>query len=184
MTFRELLAAEFSPYGALSEEVLAGCERHYEVLKRWNARMNLTRIESLEEVVRLHYAESLFLGKWLPDGIRSVVDVGSGPGFPGVPVAILRPEIDVTLVESHHRKAVFLREATRGMENIQVIAKRAQEVAGSFDWTISRAVSVPEVAGLHLSRNWAVLCSATDVPKGWDSIALPWGSSRVLACFT
>ncbi|HEY6328078.1 MAG TPA: 16S rRNA (guanine(527)-N(7))-methyltransferase RsmG, partial [Blastocatellia bacterium] len=60
-TFRELLVAEFSPYGTLSVEQLAQLERHYELLLRWNKSLNLTRIREVEEACRFHYCESLFL---------------------------------------------------------------------------------------------------------------------------
>src|ERR1700730_14203736 len=111
--FRKLLASEFAPYTGLSDEQLDRLERHYRLLTLWNKRINLTRINSLEDVVRFHYCESLFLAKELPVGALSIVDVGSGAGFPGIPVAILRPECRVHLLESHQRKAVFLREASR-----------------------------------------------------------------------
>ena len=114
--FRELLAREFAPYGSLTPEQIDLLEAHYNLLVQWNARLNLTRIDSVEEAVRLHYCESLFVGTRLPAGPLRIVDVGSGAGFPGIPIAILRPECTVTLVESHQRKGVFLREATPEFE--------------------------------------------------------------------
>src|SRR5581483_9324513 len=95
---------------------------------RWNKTLNLTRVESLEQAVERHYAESLFLAAHLPVGALRIVDVGSGPGFPGFPVAVVRGDCAVTLVESHQRKAVFLREASRPLENVEVVAKRAEDV--------------------------------------------------------
>src|ERR1700682_5683540 len=108
---------------------------------RWNKTINLTRIERVEEAVDRHYAESLFLGSNLPPGRLSIADVGSGAGFPGVPIAILRPELSVFLIESHQRKAVFLKEATRGLPNVSVSSKRAEDLRQTFDWVVSRAVS-------------------------------------------
>ena len=95
-------------------------QRHHELLERWNQRLNLTRIDSVER----NYGESLFLGKHLPEGPLRICDIGSGAGFPGFPVAVLRPDCEVTLIESHQRKAVFLKEAARGIANIRVLAKR------------------------------------------------------------
>src|ERR1700686_1014922 len=95
---------------------------------RWNKTINLTRIEGIEEAVDRHYAESLFLGANLPAGPLKIADVGSGAGFPGIPVAILRPEVAVSLIESHQRKGVFLKEATRRLQNVTVISKRAEHV--------------------------------------------------------
>src|SRR5579872_2396860 len=108
--FKEFLAAEFLPYGELTAKQLNQLEAHYLSLGRWNGRLNLTRIVSVTESVQFHYCESLFLARSLPPGPLRIVDVGSGAGFPGIPAAILRPECEVTLIESHQRKSVFLRE--------------------------------------------------------------------------
>ena len=135
---------------------LGQLESHYELLLRWNRKLNLTRIEELEDVVRLHYCESLFLSQCLPPGPLRIVDVGSGGGFPGIPVAVSRPECEVTLVESHQRKAVFLREATRGLTNVTVAAKRAEDLVGSFDWVVSRAVAPAEIFRLAIGRQGGI----------------------------
>lgn len=179
--FRDLLAKEFSPYGILTEQQLDLAAGHYELLQQWNARMNLTRIESLEEVVRLHYCESFFLGAWLSEGPASVVDIGSGPGFPGIPVAIVRPNLKVTLLESNSRKCVFLRESSRGLPNVRVINCRAEQSKERFDWVISRAVAIPEVIGSRLAPKIALLISKSDVPSGLEVVDLPWGYQRILA---
>jgi 16S rRNA (guanine(527)-N(7))-methyltransferase RsmG len=181
--FRDLLAREFAPYQTLSVLQLDRLEHHYTLLDRWNAKMNLTRIQRLEDVVRLHYCESLFLGAHLPPGELEIADVGSGAGFPGIPLAILRSECRVTLIESHQRKAVFLREATRGISNVNVVASRAEDVRERFDWTTSRAVSPSDVVKLGLSRSIALLISAEDANElhAWKIIPLPWGRNRVAA---
>jgi len=80
--FRELLAREFASYGSLTVTQIDQLEAHYNLLVRWNARLNLTRIDSIEDAVRLHYCESLFVGTRLPAGSLRIVDVGSGAGFP------------------------------------------------------------------------------------------------------
>jgi len=102
--FRELLAAEFSRVGALSEVQLDALERHFSQLVRWNHRMNLTRIEDVVDAVRLHYCESLFLARALPSGKLRIVtsEVERASGFP---VAVFCPEFQVDLVESNHRRA-------------------------------------------------------------------------------
>ena len=125
--FKQLLAAEFAPYATLSELQLDQLESHYMSLTRWNERLNLTRIRTLEESVRFHYCESLFLARFLPDGAHRIVDIGSGGGFPGIPVAIFRPDCEVTLVESHQRKAVFLREASRELSPSRFQALRDRQ---------------------------------------------------------
>lgn len=157
---------------------------HYELLLRWNERLNLTRVTSLEDAVSVHYAESIFAAAQLPPGALTVADIGSGAGFPGIPAAIVRPEWTVTLIESHQRKAVFLREATRLMSNVCVTAKRAEDVDATFDWILSRAVSLADLAPV-LSRfgsNAALLAGPEDLSVladfEWQSVPLPWGRQR------
>lgn len=179
--FKELLAAEFAPYGTLSEVQLDQLERHYASLTRWNERLNLTRIHGLADSVRFHYCESLFLARFLPLGPQRIVDIGSGGGFPGIPVAVFRPDCEVALVESHQRKAVFLREAGRGLKNVKVIAKRAEDIQERFDWLISRAVAPADVLRLDLSEHVAILIGEDDaLMLGATPRPIPWGERRVL----
>src|SRR5579871_2161347 len=123
--FRALLAEEFAPYGNLSEGQLDALEQHYELLRRWNQKINLTRIESIEDAVKFHYCESLFLARELPAAPLHIADVGSGGGFPGIPVSIFRADSSIDLIESHQRKATFLREASRQLGNCRVVTSRA-----------------------------------------------------------
>ena len=150
----------------------------------WNKIINLTRIERLEEVVDRHYAESLFVGANLPPGSLTIADLGSGAGFPGLPIAILRPECSVTLIESHQRKAVFLKEASRGLPNLSVLSKRAEDVGGSFDWVVSRAVSPGAVLKIarRLAPDLALLCNSTSLEAD-RVIPLPWAEPRNLLMF-
>ena len=166
---------------ALTEGQLNQLDSHYNSLTRWNERLNLTRIRSLSEAVRLHYCESLFLGRFLPRGPLRIVDVGSGGGFPGIPVAILRPESEITLLESHQRKAVFLREASRELKNVRVEAKRAGDVSDHFDWMISRAVAPVDILKFNLAPSVALLIGAGDaVSLEGVTEPIPWGDRRVL----
>lgn len=170
--FKLLLELEFSPYGTLSGDQLTLLEQHYQLLLRWNQKINLTRINSLREAVRYHYCESLYLAQYLPKRPLRIIDIGSGAGFPGIPVAVYRPDCEVDLVESHQRKAVFLREAVRNLPNIRILAKRAEQLAGGYDWMISRAVRPENVLKLNLAPNVAVL--------GIEGDKLPWGETRAL----
>jgi len=170
--FKSLLALEFSPYGTLTSAQLSLLEQHYHMLLRWNSKINLTRISSLTDIVRYHYCESLYLGNFLPNSPLRIVDIGSGAGFPGIPVAIYRSDCEIDLVESHQRKAVFLREATRNLPNVRVLAKRADDLIGTYDWLITRAVRSQDVLTLNLASNLAVL--------GTEGEKLPWGESRAL----
>jgi 16S rRNA (guanine(527)-N(7))-methyltransferase RsmG len=178
--FRELLVREFAPYGSLSDSQLDLLEAHYNLLVRWNARLNLTRIDNLQDAVRLHYCESLFVGTKLPPGPIRVVDVGSGAGFPGIPIAILRPECPVTLVESHQRKAVFLREGSRQLQNVIVVTDRAENLQPEFDWLVSRAVAARDVLNLNLASNLALIVGSEETPGFKRREAVPWGTGRYL----
>lgn len=172
---------------SLSEAQVAQLNAHYELLLRWNKVLNLTAVRDAGEMVVRHYAESLFLAARLPHGAMSVVDIGSGAGFPGVPVAVLRPQADVTLVESHQRKAVFLREATREIDNVQVFAGRAEALRESFDWAVCRAVRYEDIRKVlgRMSRRLALLTGggrSEEMPGfEWDDpVQLPWGDQRFL----
>ena len=178
--FRDLLVREFAPYGSLTVGQLDALEAHHKLLTNWNARLNLTRIESAEDAVRLHYCESLLVGTKLPAGPLRIVDVGSGAGFPGIPIAILRPECAVTLVESHQRKGVFLREASRSLENVTVVTDRAENLKTEYDWLVSRAVSPKDLLKLKVANGLALLVGSEDIQgcDRWEPI--PWGAGRYL----
>jgi 16S rRNA (guanine(527)-N(7))-methyltransferase RsmG len=176
----------FGDFGLTGDQEVA-LEAHLELLMRWNRTLNLTAIRSREEAIERHYCESLFLAARLPSGPLKTVDVGSGAGFPGFPVAILRPDCSVTLIESHQRKAVFLRESSRSVPNIRVLASRAEEVKETFDWAMSRAVSYVELAPFLklLASNVDLLSGAERPPEemgfSWESpLILPWGRQRFL----
>jgi 16S rRNA (guanine(527)-N(7))-methyltransferase RsmG len=178
--FRELLAAEFRPYGELTDHQLSALESHYELLLKWNKRLNLTRIVNLEEAVRFHYCESLLLAQALPAGPLTIADLGSGAGFPGIPLAVLSPMASVTLIESDNRKAVFLREATRELHNTEVAMMRFESCQRHFDWCVSRAVAPEKVLSSGLAQNFALLMAPDAAPVGSAITNLPWGRSRAL----
>jgi len=182
LNFRQLLAARFP----LSEAQLDQLERHYTLLEQWNQKMNLIRTESLEELVELHYCESLFLGQSLPRGSIRIADVGAGGGFPGIPVAIFRPEASVALIESHQRKAVFLRQSSMGLPNVVVLSARAEDLRARYDWVIARAVRGKDVLDLSISSDFALLTTERelgDLPEPSAILKSPWGSQRLVAMF-
>jgi 16S rRNA (guanine527-N7)-methyltransferase len=127
---------------------------------RWNARTNLTSIRTEEGILERHFVESIACAQALPFGTKSLLDFGSGAGFPGIPIAICRPEIAVTLAESQGKKAAFLREAVRSIDlTAKVHAARAEILKSQFDCVTLRAVDKMERAIQIASR----LVS----PDGW-----------------
>lgn len=88
-------------------------ETYLELLLRWNLRLNLTAVREPEQIIRRHFVECAFGAQQLPIEVATLLDYGSGAGLPGIPIAICRPEIRVTLSEARGKKAAFLAEALR-----------------------------------------------------------------------
>jgi 16S rRNA (guanine(527)-N(7))-methyltransferase RsmG len=187
--FEEILNRELNGRVSLSDDQLVRLHEHYTLLERWNEKINLTSVELGTETVIRHYCESLFFAARLENTNRSIADIGSGAGFPGVPIAILYPQLRVNLVESNQRKAVFLREATRGLPNVSVIAQRAEEVSTGFDTLVARAVNSKEVVALmpRLASRIGLMMGETHFLQlqmlkhiAWsEPIRLPWGDRRI-----
>ncbi len=188
---RVLGALELELDTAAREKLL----RHEALLQRWNRKLNLTSIVDPRDVAERHFGESLFVWKHLGltsglTGGATVADIGSGAGFPGLPIAALTPGATVTLVEPVTKKAVFLREVSRDWGNVQALAVRAEEVEGEFDWTVMRAVRAGPILGelSRLSRQTALLVGgetaeevvAVETFRWADPVRLPWGARRQL----
>lgn len=110
----------------------------------WSQRLSITTIRDPEEIIRLHFGESLFAIHLLPKGHRRLADVGSGAGFPGIPLRMGSPEMDLTLIESNSRKCVFLQEIVRGigLTHVRIFKGRMDDFPGppnSFDIVTGRA---------------------------------------------
>src|ERR1017187_3407708 len=185
--FADALRQRLAGVVELSPGQVEALGAHYQLLLRWNRTLNLTSIKKMEEAVERHYCESLFLGTHLPQGPLRIADIGSGAGFPGFPVAVLRPDCSVTLIASHQRKAVFLREASRNLPNVRVLARRAEDVKEQFDWAISRAVSYRDLASFlkNLAPSVDLLTGGEVPPDGvgfvWQApITVPWSRQRFL----
>jgi 16S rRNA (guanine527-N7)-methyltransferase len=133
----EHIAALLAPFlpQALAPAQLAQLSAYLELLLRWNARINLTTVRDPEHIVQRHFGESLFAAAHLypratdpePAG-GNLVDLGSGAGFPGLPIKIWAPTLRLTLIESQNRKATFLREVARTLQlsGLHVFSERAQ----------------------------------------------------------
>jgi 16S rRNA (guanine527-N7)-methyltransferase len=109
------------------------------LLARWNATYNLTAIRDPMEMVSRHLVDSLAILPYVQG--QSLADLGTGPGLPGIALAIARPELQVLLVDSNGKKVRFLREAIRSLklENVRAVQSRVEEVEGQFDCITARA---------------------------------------------
>ena len=134
---------------SLSPEQTARFDRYAQLLVEWNERMNLTAITQPEEIVVKHFLDSLIpaLAVPIPQG-ASLVDVGTGAGFPALPLAILRPDLRITLLDSLNKRLIFLEEVCRELEiPAQRIHARAEEAGRrpplreQFDLATARAVA-------------------------------------------
>jgi len=187
--FAETLYKELDPWVTLTVDQIDSLYRHFELLERWNKRMNLTAIQSGPGMVIRHYCESLFFTAQLPGEPASIADIGSGAGFPGIPMAVLRPNWSVTLVESNQRKAVFLKEATRTLGNVLVKGCRAEDLTETFDRLVARAVApgdmlvlIPRLApkiGLMIGEEDILLLKSAKHIAWSEPVRLPWGDRRV-----
>lgn len=166
-----------------------------ELLMRWNARMNLTAVRDEEGILRRHFVECIRAARALPAGIETLLDFGSGAGLPGIPIALCRPEIAVTLAESQSKKAMFLREVARTLAlKTDVHAGRAEMLGRRFGCVALRAVDKMEEAlrnavPLVDQHGWlSVLTTGVDagewqvVATGfvWQTPVLIGGDDRVM----
>ena len=118
------------------------------LLIEWNEKINLTAITDPEEIILKHFIDSITILKELPDN-ASIVDVGTGAGFPGIPLSIVNPSLKITLVDSLNKRLIFLQEVINKLQltNVDVIHARAEEFGQNkkyrekFDVSTSRAVA-------------------------------------------
>lgn len=126
----------------LSAEQKERLLRHYQMLLDWNRHTNLTRIIKPKEAARLHYAESIFSARFITDA-HTILDIGSGAGFPAVPLASVRDDIEITALEANQKKALFLNEVKDALQlkNFHVARQRIEDFnLSTFDILISRAL--------------------------------------------
>ena len=109
------LLVPYLPEESITTQLTQGLQLYLDLLLRWNARTNLTAVRAPEQIVQRQMGESLFAARLMP-GQGTVLDFGSGAGFPGIPLQLLRPDLHFTLAESQHKKVSFLREVTRALE--------------------------------------------------------------------
>jgi 16S rRNA (guanine527-N7)-methyltransferase len=129
---------------ATGEQVLQ-IQQYIRILLQWNEKVNLTAIRDPLEILYRHFCESMYAAVTVPVEHGRLADVGSGGGFPGLPLKIIRPELRVFLVESSIKKVTFLAEVTRelGLKDVQVLARRYEELGeevAPLDYVCSRAL--------------------------------------------
>ena len=132
-----------------SDEQLMMLIRFYEMLVEKNKVMNLTAITDFEEVAIKHFADSLTIGRAIKPETQKIIDVGTGAGFPGIPLKIVYPGIRLTLLDSLNKRLVFLNEVIDelGLKDIETVHARAEEAASKpdyreqYDIVVSRAVA-------------------------------------------
>ena len=178
---------------------------YIDILLRWNARVNLTAIRDPDEIVTRHFGESLFVARRLfptPDvgtAPGALADVGSGAGFPGLPIKLWAPHLSVTLIESNHKKATFLRELVRTLTLTDINIQNARVDTlppATFDVVTLRAVErfeavLPAAARLLKPQGrLALLIGAAQLPTAQSilpdhvfssPLPIPQSSSRILS---
>jgi 16S rRNA (guanine527-N7)-methyltransferase len=190
------------PFVELSPENLAQTSKYLDLLLKWNAKMNLTAVRDADAIVARHFGESFFLAERLELAPGdTVIDLGSGAGFPGLPLAMLAPAVQVTLIESNRKKAAFLNEVIFALQlkNARAFSQRAETYPDKADLVTMRAVEkfektlpvalerVREGGRIALMIGDSQLSTARGLAGGvqWDDpIPVPGGHSRVLAVGT
>jgi 16S rRNA (guanine527-N7)-methyltransferase len=201
--FKVALEAAVASFGLepLEETQTAKLVRHYAMVCQWNRRINLTRITEPEDAARLHYAESLFGARFIGTA-KTMLDIGSGAGFPGIPIAVVRPGLHVTALESNQKKSLFLKEAKHelGLANFEVATTRLED----FDWSsyellVSRAldhaevVLPPVIEQMTAKQRLLIYCASDLVEKlnrkalakaNLETHSVPLSEERLIAIFT
>jgi 16S rRNA (guanine527-N7)-methyltransferase len=142
----QLIDRTLKEYGISGNPLIRiGIQRYISLLLRWNERISLTTITDPLDILRFHFGESMFAASVIPTRDGRLADVGSGPGFPGLPLKILVPSLDLVLIESNAKKASFLSECLRelNLEGVEVVRSRFEDLGDSgldFDFITARAL--------------------------------------------
>ncbi len=193
------IARLLDPYARLDEPRLRLISTYIDLLLKWNARINLTAVRDPEEIVARHFGESFFAAEILraQAPVQRGIDLGSGAGFPGIPIAMSMPDAGFVLIESQQKKATFLKEVifALGLRNISVFAGRAEDYPKPADLITMRAVerfekTLPTATQLAQPRGRiALMIGAAQVSQAnelakdikWQQpIHVPGGHSRIL----
>ena len=196
---RDEIAALLRPYVELPPEQLHNISIYIDLLLKWNSRVNLTAVRNPAEIVQRHFGESFFVATRLlhSDDAISVIDLGSGAGFPGISLAMFAPQSTVTLIESSGKKGAFLNEVIRilNLTNVTVFNRRGEGYSGKAQLVTMRAVEKFEKAAklalklVQPGGRLALMIGSAQVKAAegiggnvsWqEPAAIPGGHSRVL----
>jgi 16S rRNA (guanine527-N7)-methyltransferase len=183
---------------SLDDETAHKFTDYLSLFVRWNKKLNLSSVRDEGGILSRHFIESIAVAQSLPSEIATLLDFGSGAGLPGIPIALCRPRVAVTLAESQMKKAAFLQEAVRVLRiSAKVHADRAETLNESFDCITLRAVekmpkAVAAAVKLVAPQGWlalmttdaslAELQTAAGPQFNWrEPIRLPGSESRILA---
>jgi 16S rRNA (guanine527-N7)-methyltransferase len=142
----ETIASILGPFRVnLSEAQLMAIQGYLSLLLSWNRAMNLTAIDDPVEILARHFGESLFAASFLELQKSRLADVGTGPGFPGLPLSIAVSELRLTLIEANLKKCAFLTEVSQKLElgGVEILKMRFQDAVSKgqkFDFVCSRAL--------------------------------------------
>jgi 16S rRNA (guanine527-N7)-methyltransferase len=196
---RNEIRAGLRDFAELGEADFDSISIYIDLLVKWNARINLTAVRDAKQMLTRHFGESFFAAKNLiaRDWAGSIIDVGSGAGFPGLPLAIWAPQAGVTLIESQGKKAAFLNQVifASGLKHAKVFFGRAEIYENKADLVTMRAVEKFEtilpvsVALVKLGGRLALMVGDGQVESAkrlcsevkWNTpMQVPGGHSRVL----
>jgi 16S rRNA (guanine527-N7)-methyltransferase len=195
-----MIKAALEPYGVTASAFL--CEQigtYVDLLLRWNKKTSLTTVTDPAEILRFHFAESLLAVATVPIRHGRLADVGSGAGFPAVPIRMVSGDVSVILIESNQKKATFLSEIVRELhlENVDVRRCRMEDVhlnGENIDFVTARAVGIDgdfldwSHNSLNSSGSVVLWLGGTDATRisqkpGWkwaDPIHIPQSDRRVI----
>jgi 16S rRNA (guanine527-N7)-methyltransferase len=145
MTYEDLVAKLSESQVVITPEMVSSLKKYSALLREWNEKMNLTAITEESEVVEKHFYDCLIPAKYLKIACKTLADLGTGAGFPGLVWAICFPTAKVTLIEATGKKCTFLQAVVKelGLTNVTIINKRAEEFRApeKFDLVVARALA-------------------------------------------